>query len=120
MSVDAETVAWLKEGSLYSTATDAGVAAAWGDDARETTISSPLALSAGAAAEAARQQEFLEGPLAIDVVTVKGLRSDLIGRPVTVTCDRLGYDGGATVFVIGVEEEARVERTVLTVLRRLA
>lgn len=120
MSVDAGLAAWLKEGMLYASATDAGIATAWGTEAVETTMISPLALLGAAAAEAARQQAFFEGPLAVEVHDVAGLRSDLLGKPVTIVCDRLGYAAGLTVFVIGYEEQAKVDRTNLTVLRRLA
>lgn len=120
MPVDAAIVEWLKQGALFASATDAGVGAAWGADASETEIVSPLALEADAAAEATRQQAFLEGPLVVEVHDVPGLRSDLFGRPVTIVANRLGYDAGVVVFVIGVEEQERVERTRLTVLRRLA
>lgn len=119
MSVDAGTVDWLKKGALFASATDSGIASAWGVDAIETEVISPLALSGAAATEAGRQQDFLEGPLAVEVHDVPGLRSDLFGRPVTLTSAHLGYDAGLTVFVIGVEEQEAVSRTKLTVLRRL-
>jgi hypothetical protein len=119
MGIDAATVEWLKEGVLFEASTDAGVAAAWGDLAVESKIVSPLALAAAAATEAARQQTFLEGPLAVEVHDVAGLRTDLFCRPVTITSDRLGYEAGLDVFVIGVEESVQVARTQLTVLRRL-
>jgi len=119
MTIDAGIVAYLKEGVLYAEVTDAGLAALWGELARETTIVSTLALSAGAAAEVARQQAFLAGPLAIETHDVPGLRIDLLGRPVTIVADRLGYSAGLVVFVIGVEEQDQVARTTLTVLRRL-
>jgi uncharacterized membrane-anchored protein len=118
-SVDPGTVQWLREGALYATATSAPAAAAWGADAIETEIMSPLASATDAAAEAASQLAFLGGPLAIDTHDVPGLRADLIARPVTIVSDHLGYEAGLTVFVVGVQEKADVERTILTVLRRL-
>lgn len=120
MTVDAGIVGWLKEGALFAAATDSSVGTTWGDDALETKIMSPLALAAAAATEAALQQQFLKGPNAIETHNVPGLRSDLLGKPVTITCDRLGYDAGLTVFVIGYEEMEKVDRTILTVLRRFA
>lgn len=120
MSVDAGIVEWLKDGALHAEATDAAAAGAWGATALETRIMSPIALAADAAAEAARQRTFLAGPLAIETHDVPGLRIDLLGRPVTIIADRLGYDAGLTVFVIGVDEREGIERTILTVLRRLA
>jgi hypothetical protein len=120
MSIDTATIEWLKKGALFEAATDAGVAAAWGATAVEAEIISPLATSAAAATEAARQQAFWEGPMAVETHDVPGLRSDLLGLPVTIVADRLGYEGGLAVFVIGVEEAESVRRTQLTVLRRLA
>ena len=119
MAVDAATVQWLKDGAMFVIAADAGVATAWGTDGLETDIVSPIAVAADAATEADRQQQFLEGPLVEEAHDVPGRRSDLLGRPVTLTCDRLGYDAGVAVFVIGVDEAARPGRTILTVLRRL-
>ena len=119
MALDGATVEWLKEGALFASATDSGIASAWGADALETSIMSPLALAADAATEAASQQAFLEGPVAVEVHDVPGKRIDLLGRPVTLTVARLGYDAGVAVFVIGAEEMQQVERTRLTVLRRL-
>jgi hypothetical protein len=120
MTVDAGTIVWLREGIIWSPTTDSAVDAAFGTLALETDIISCLALSADAAAESARQQGFLKGPLAVEVLTgIKGQRSDLIGKPVTITCDRLGYDAGLTVFVIDAAEQESTDRTTLKVLRRL-
>lgn len=119
MSVDAGIVDWLKTAALFAASTDGAFAALWGAEAVETEIISTLALDADAIAEAARQQGFLEGPLAVDIHDVPGLREDLIGRPVTITADQLGYGAGVVVFVIGAKEHERVERTTLIVLRRL-
>lgn len=119
MPLDAGYIQWLKEGIKYAISTDATFAGIWGEESIETTIISCIALEEDAEAEAARQQPFLEGPLAIEKVDVPGLRADLAGRPITVTAPHLGYDAGLVVFVIGVEESKDVERTVLTVLRRL-
>jgi hypothetical protein len=117
--VDSALVTWLKDGALYASATDASVATKWGDTAIESTIMSAYALGSAATAEAVRQQDFLEGPTVIESHNVPGLRSDLMGRPVTIVAEQLGYAGGIVVFVIGTEEQANVERTVLTVLRKL-
>jgi hypothetical protein len=119
MTVDAGQVAWLKRGALFAQSTDAGQDAKWGAEAIETEIVSALAFAGDALVEAARQIGFLAGPLAIETHDVPGLRSDLYGRAVTVQADRLGYEAGLTIFVIGVEEHERVERTTLTVVRRL-
>jgi len=119
VTVDAGTIGWLKTSVLYEASTSAPLAAAWGGDAVETEIVSPLALLADATIEAARQQSFLGGPLAVETHDVPGLRLDLYLRPVTIVGDRLGYDAGVTVFVIGVQEQEGAKRTTLTVLRKL-
>lgn len=116
---DSAIVAWLKAGALYAPSTDAALGAAWGTDAIETDIVSCLALTGAAATEAGRQQAFLGGPIAIERHNVPGLHQALIGRPVTITITRLGYDAGLNVFVIGAEETKDVERTELIVLRKL-
>lgn len=118
MSVDAGTAVWLKEGALYALSTDSGIASAWADSL-ETEIVSPLAVAADAATEAARQQAFLEGPLAIETHNVPGLKSSLVGSPITLTGTHLGYDAGLVVFVIRAVEIEGINRTELTVLRRL-
>lgn len=119
MSVDAGFARWLKEGVIFAPAEDAAAAAKWGSLARSTDIVSALADEAGAQAEAARQLAFLAGPIAIDRHLVAGSRFDLIGQAVTIAGDRLGYEAGVTVFVIGAEEAAGTDQTTLTVLRRL-
>lgn len=119
MTVDAGFARWLKEGIIYASATDTAIETKWGARARSTDVGSPLATKAGAEAEAARQLAFLGGPLVIDDHVVAGLRADLIGQPVTLTINRLGYDAGVVVFVIGAAESDQVEQTTLTVVRRL-
>lgn len=119
MIVDPSIAQWLKSEALVASANDNLVQAAWGDLAATTEIMSPLAELADAQDEAARQLAFLGGPLAIDRLQVDGLRADLIGLPLDLTADRAGYEGGLRVFVIGVEELEGVDRTNLTVLRRL-
>lgn len=118
-TVDAGYASWLKAPSRTVGATITGAAAAWGDKAVDSTVVSPLALKADAQAEATYQAQFLAGPIARDTVLVKGLRADLIGRLVTIVGDRLGYEDGADVFVIGAKESDRVQTTSLTVLKRL-
>lgn len=119
MSVDQEFARWLREGLMFERADDAVIAGLWGTLARETEIVSALALKGGASAEASRQIAFLGGVLAIDLHLVGGLRIDLLGRPVALVNDRLGYAAGPTVFVLGVAEAADTEQTTLTVLRKL-
>lgn len=119
MSVDPGFARWLKEGIIYAPAEDGAIGAAWGDLARSTDVGSPFATPGGAAAEASRQLAFLKGPLVIDEHLIAGSRYDLLGRAVTLTADRLGYDAGVTVFVVGAEELDDTDQTKLTVVRRL-
>jgi len=120
MSVDPEFARWLREGILFAAAEDAAIAGLWGGLARETEIRSTLALKPGAEAEAARQVAFLGGVLVIDTHLVSGLRLYLLGRPVAIVGNRLGYEAGPTVFVLGVEEARDTDQSTLTVLRKLA
>lgn len=107
---------WLKATALYATSADDG--SAWGDKAVETEIISPLAFKPDALTEAARQLEVLGGPLAVDEHVVSGRHIAMLGKSVRVAGDRLGYENGAQVFVIGATEQAN-GTTVLTVLKRL-
>jgi hypothetical protein len=119
MAIDSGFIAWLQSIALYTTAADAGTVARWGADATTSEIISPLALKAGADAEAARQIAFLSGPLAVDRLLVPGLRRDLLGQVFTAQGAPLGYAAGADVFVIGIAESETVQTTALLVLRRL-
>lgn len=118
-AVDPGYALWLKAKALFVESTNATVDGAWGTRATISERVSPLATKAAADTEAARQRALLEAPMVIDRLSVPGLRSDLIGQPVTLTADRLGYAGGVVCFVIGVVEMEKVERTMLTVLRRM-
>lgn len=116
--VASDFAAWLKSDALYATANGAGVAI-WGETAKDSTVITPLAELVDAQTEADYQAAFLSGPLAKDQVVVPGYRVDLIGQCLTITGDRLGYSGGADVFVIGAEESDGKNVTTLTVLKRL-
>lgn len=119
MAVSSDLAAWLKSEALFASS-DGSVAGAFGDTSKDSTVITPLVNKADAVTEAAYQAAFLSGPLARDKAVIKGYRSDLIGKCVTLTGDRLGYDGaGAAVFVIGAEEAESGATTTLTVLKRL-
>ena len=108
---------YLGSTALFANADATGVA--WGERGVESETISPLALKADAEAEAARQLEFLSGPLVEDVVVVDGARRDLMLKTIAVTGSKLGYDAnGKAVFVIGYQELAAT--TELYVLRSLA
>ncbi|MCH4893373.1 hypothetical protein GO308_09655 [Sphingomonas sp. SFZ2018-12] len=119
MSVDAVTAAYLKSEAMFVTRSP-GAAIDWAGSDRVGEIVSPLAAQADAQAEADRQLAFLAAPRSIERIEVPGNRADLLGRAVTIAAKGGGYDAGVAVFVIGVEELAEVDRTILTVLRRLA
>lgn len=119
MTVDPAFARWLREGVIFAEAPDAAIAALWGELARISEITSCLATAAGAAAEGVRQIAFLGAALALDEHLVDGLRHDLFGQPVTIVGDRLGYEAGADVFVIGIAEADDLEQTTLTALRKL-
>lgn len=118
-AVDPGVGQWLQAGALFTSASDALVAAAWPSLARETEIRSPLAFKAAAVAEAARQLAVLSGPLVFDAHVVEGLRAELIGQVVRISGSELDYGAGVVVFIIAAEEADAVELTTLTVLRRL-
>lgn len=111
--------AYLKGPARYVTTNIAGATDRWGDRALSSTVMTPLVAKADAQAMATYQAQFMAGPLARDEIVVTGLRVDLIGRVVTITGDRLGYENGANVFVVAAKEAERVRTTTLTVLKRL-
>lgn len=119
MSVEPTTAAWLKAKSDFVTAEAAPIAAAWGASATASEIASPFAERAAAQAEAGRQLAFFGLPVALDKLLVQGLRADLLGRLIDASADR-GDLVGARCMVIGVEEKADVDMTLLTILRGLS
>ncbi|SCW56323.1 hypothetical protein SAMN02927924_01380 [Sphingobium faniae] len=120
MNVDADFRAWLQSPNLIAVASSAALETAWGELAAVAESVSALANKADADAEAARQINLFGAPMVVEVLQVDGLRIDLFARPVTLTAARAGYTAGATVFVLGAKELDQVERTNLTVLRKLA
>lgn len=119
MSVDADYALWLQSPARFVTYADPALATLWGDLALETRIISPFASQAAALDEGARQMAFLGYALAEDVHIIPGAHRDKIGQVVTITLDRLGYDAGLEVFVIGAQEDRAANITTLTVLRRM-
>lgn len=115
--VDQGLVQWLKSPALYTSISNtlpSGLNAA----AIESEIISPLLTKAAADAELVRQLTVLGGPLVADRHVVKGQRRDLVGKPITMQGEFLGYDAGYAVFVIEAEELDN-NVTALTVLRKL-
>lgn len=118
-TVDPDFATWLQRDELSALSSSAATEAKWGALAADATISSPLADKADAADEAARQLEFLSGPLAIETLRVPGQRADLLGRVVSLVASKGGYANGPSVFVIGADETDAAGSTKLTVLRRM-
>ncbi len=120
MSVEADFRAWLQAACSIAVASSPALQATWGELAAVAESISPLGDKADAEADSARQISLFGAPMVVEVLQVPGLRIDLFARPVTLTASRTGYQNGATVFVLGAKEMDQVERTNLTVLRKLA
>jgi hypothetical protein len=119
MTFDATFVDWLKNRARFAEDFDSAVDSKWSERARGSEIVSCIAIKADAEAEANRQLSFLAGPLVVDRHRIKGRRDDLLGEPVTLGIDKLGYAAGEACFVIGVEEAETGDETYLTVVRTL-
>jgi len=118
-TVDPAFASWLKSDARYVSATVAGADGKWSAVAGDSDVITPLATQADARTVAAAQATALQGPLVRDVVTVPGLLGGLIGQCVRINGDRLGYEGGANVFVVGASESDGPQVTTLTVLKAL-
>lgn len=116
--VDSDVAEWLRSEALYTKGANALVPSGLITGGTESEIISALSILSDADAETTRQVSYLGYTLAIDAHTVKGQQKDLLGKPVTLTGDYLGYDTSPTVFVIGAEE-GDDNTTQLTVVRRL-
>lgn len=109
---------WLKSDGLRQKVEAAGLVA-WGDVAVTSESRCPFDGSVNALDEGARQMAFLGGPRVIERLAVPGRRVDLIGQPVTLQADAVGYRDGAAVFVIDANEQESEGSTVLKVVRGL-
>lgn len=119
--VDPVFASWLISDALRHVSTDAALMARWGDKTQTTERITTIATKEAAAAEAARQIAFLggDGPLVIDEHSLLGEWADYLGQVITLTIDRLGYDAGLDVFVIGVQDRLSDGTSTVTVVRRL-
>lgn len=118
-AVDPVYAQWLQSEGLWQVSDDAALRARWGETAQTSERMTTIALKADAAAEAARQLAFLGGPLVIEEHVLLGEWGAYLGRVITVTIDRLGYDAGLNVFVIGAEDNRSDGTSRVTVVRRL-
>lgn len=120
-AVDPLFAQWLTGEAYWQVSVDDVLVARWGDRAQTTKRLTTIANRADAAAEAARQIAFLGGGgvLVTEQHSLLGEWAAYIGQVITITIDRLGYDAGIPVFVIGVEDELRTGTSTVTVIRRL-
>lgn len=118
-SVDPLFAQWLMADGLWDVTDDAALKARWGDKALTTSRMTTIATKADADAEAARQLAFLGPVAAIDVHLLKGSWRQYRGQVITLTNDRLGYQAGVDVFVLGADDELAKGLSRVTVLRRL-
>ena len=119
MSVDPLFAQWLQAEALWQVREDADRKTKWGETGRITERLTTLADQAAAQAEAGRQLAFLGGPLAIEEHQLLGTWAATLGQVITLRNDRLGYEAGLDVFVIGVADELATGLSLVTVLRRL-
>lgn len=91
----------LKRPELQVVASSAAVAASWGEDAPELTLSSSLVSAAAASAEAARVLGERGGLRALDVVTLAGIHEGLEGTTIGIPYDGdLGIAGTVSFLVV--------------------
>ncbi len=117
--VDPVYAQWLMADCLWALATDAAGDARWGSTGMVKVRQTRLATRADAEAEAARQLAFMGGPLAIDSHLLTGTWAAFRGRVITITGNRLGYQDGKDVFVLGAEDDRAAGTSRVTVLVRL-
>lgn len=116
--IDPVFAQWLQGDGLWQVSVDAALHARWGVTAQTSERMTTIASKAEAEAEAARQIGFLGGPLFIDHATVPGEWSAYIGLVITVTIDKLGYDAGEDVFLIGAQDNRAAGTAEITIIRR--
>lgn len=120
-TIDPLYAQWLMSDGYRQVSTDDVLTARWGNRAQSTERLTTIANRSDAAAEAARQIAFLGGGgvLVTEEHSLLGEWASQLGRVVTLTIDRLGYDAGLDVFVIGVEDNRASGTSTVTVLRRM-
>ena len=118
-SVDPVFAQWLMSDGLWSLSEDATLRARWVDKALTTGRMTTIASKADALAEGARQLAFMGPVAAIDEHLLSGRWKHLRGQVITLTIDRLGYEAGAEVFLLGAEDDEMTGLSRVTVLKRL-
>lgn len=118
-TVDPVFAQWLMDHARWHVAEEATLKARWGETAETSERVTTIATKADAEAEAARQLAFLGGPLVEDEHLLVGEWGAYLGRVITVSIDKLEYDAGIDVFVVGVEDDRSAGTSRVRVLRRL-
>lgn len=120
-AVDPLFAQWLMAPALQHVEQDATLVARWGATAVTSTRVTTIAAQADALAEAQRQIAFLggEGPLAIEEHQLAGVWAPFLGQVITLTIDRLGYEDGQDVFLLGAQDNRATGISTITVIRRL-
>lgn len=118
MSVEPLFAQWLQADADFATTVNAALVAAWGETATKSERITGIARAVDAQAEAARQLAFLDqGPFGVDEhQLVGGDWEKRLGQVVRLKVDRLGYDDGLDVFVIGAQVDRATGISVVTVL----
>lgn len=117
--VDPVFAQWLMDPARFHVAEDAALKARWGETAETSERVTTIAVKADAEAEADRQLAFMGGPLVEDEHLLIGQWAEYLGRVITLSIDRLGYDAGIDVFVVAVEDDRATGTSRVRVLRRL-
>lgn len=118
-SIDPVYAQWLMAPGYWHLAQDAALLMRWGGSADASERMTTMAERADAAAEAARQLAFFGNPLVEDEHVLVGEWKHRLGQVITITGDRLDYDAGVDVFVIGAQDDHATGLSRVTVLRRL-
>lgn len=117
--VDPVYAQWLMADCLWTLAKDDVLDARWGESALTKERQTTIATKEDAEAEAARQLAFMGGPLVIDSHLLLGRWEPYRGQVITITGNKLGYEAGVDVFVLGAEDALASGTSRVTVLRRL-
>lgn len=118
-AIDPVYAQWLMADGLWQVQADATLTLRWGIKALTTERMTTIATKADAVAEATRQLAFLGPVAAIDEHLLVGRWEHLRGQVITLTIDRLGYEAGADVFLLGAEDNEATGLSKVTVLKRL-
>jgi len=112
---------WLMSASLQHVEADTTLIDRWGATAVATSRVTTIAVKADAEAEAQRQIDFLggTGPIVIEEHQLAGVWAPYQGQVITLTIDRLGYDDGLDVFLLGAQDNRATGLSTITVARRL-